>query len=71
MATRKTLAQRLIAEIRRAERGGLTQAELARLSDMPESQIHRIRTGKIMPRLDTAEAIAKALKLRITLTGPE
>ena len=69
MATRKTLAERLIAEIRRAERGGLTRYRLAKLSGVSESQLHRIVNGQIVPTLTTAEKIVKPLKLKIYI-GP-
>ncbi|MCG3179811.1 MAG: hypothetical protein BIFFINMI_02156 [Phycisphaerae bacterium] len=70
MAKRKTLADRLIQEIRRAERGGLTRYRLAGLSGVSESQLSRIVNGQIVPTLTTAERIVNALKLQISI-GPK
>lgn len=43
-------------------RAGLTQAELAKRADVPQSVVSDLENGKtIYPRLDTAMALAKVL----------
>ena len=69
MAKGKTLADRLIAEIRRAEKSGLTRYRLAKLADVSQGQLSKITRGHIVPSLTTAEKITKALRLEIRI-GP-
>ena len=39
----------------------MTQAELAEKSGVRQSNISRIESGAVLPRLDTLEALAKAM----------
>jgi transcriptional regulator with XRE-family HTH domain len=64
----KSIAGRLRAAIRQAERGGLTRYRLAQLSGVAESQISRIARGIIDPKLGTCERIAAAIGYRLDLT---
>lgn len=47
----------------------MTQAELAKKSGVRQSNISRIESGAVLPRLDTLEALAKAMgkKLQISM----
>lgn len=57
----------LIQQVRKAK--GLSQQQLADLMDMPKSTIGRIETGITTPKIETLQALAKALQLTITLNG--
>lgn len=48
---------------------GMTQAELAKKSGVRQSNISRIESGAVIPRLDTLEKLAQAMgkKLKITM----
>lgn len=60
----------LIGELRKA--AGLTQAELAHLSGVDQSNISKIERGNMRPMLDTACRIAAALGKRVEdITWPE
>ena len=47
----------------------MTQAELAEKSGVRQSNISRIESGAVLPRLDTLQALAKAMgkKLQISM----
>ncbi|MBR1849192.1 MAG: helix-turn-helix transcriptional regulator [Lachnospiraceae bacterium] len=47
----------------------MTQAELAKKSGVRQSNISRIESGAVIPRLDTLEKLAQAMgkKLKITM----
>ena len=47
---------------------GLSQRDLARICDLPQSSIARIESLKSTPRLDTLLKLSQALNLRLTLT---
>ena len=53
----------LIGELRKA--AGLTQAELAQMSGVDQSNISKIERGAKQPLLDTARRIAAALGKRV------
>jgi len=57
----KSVADDLRKAIARAERRGVTRYAIAKLAEMPRSQLTRIATGETVPRLDTAARIAKAI----------
>ncbi|MBI1370848.1 MAG: helix-turn-helix domain-containing protein [Planctomycetes bacterium] len=63
----KPLADQLRAAIVAAERRGMTQYQIAKAAGVFQSQITRLMAGDVSPRLDTAEAIAKALGLELKL----
>lgn len=54
--------------IRQAERGGMTQYEIAKLSGLPRSQLTRILDGRI-PRLDTAERICRVINCQMLIVA--
>ncbi len=47
---------------------GLSQRELAKICDLPQSSVARIESLKSTPRLDTLLKLSQALNLRLTLT---
>lgn len=47
---------------------GISQRELAKLCDMPQSSIARIESMQITPKLDTLLKIMKPLGLGLTVT---
>lgn len=57
----------LIQQARRAN--GLSQQQLADLMGIPKSTIGRIETGITTPKLETLQALAKALHLTFALNG--
>lgn len=48
-----------------ADRRGWTAYRLSQLTGMTEQTMKRLLTGRGVPNLDTLEAVAKALDLRI------
>ena len=52
----------------RAERlaRGMTQSELARLSEVTVSYVSRLESGQIAPGIDLVERIAKAMAIAVT-----
>jgi transcriptional regulator with XRE-family HTH domain len=65
----KSITDELRAAIRAAEKRGITRYQIAKESGVRHSAIGRIAIGENIPRLDTAEKIAKAIGLRLTI-GP-
>jgi DNA-binding phage protein len=65
------MKQDIAAELRRAiaqaERSGVTQYRIAKLAKLAASQVARVASGETVPKLDTAQRIAKALGLRLAL----
>lgn len=60
-----TLAQRFAANLKRCrERAGITQAHLARVTEMNPTAICFFESGKRMPRLDTLIKLTGALDCR-------
>lgn len=57
----------LIQQVRKAK--GLSQQQLADLMGVPKSTIGRIEAGMTTPKLETLQALAKALNLTIALNG--
>jgi DNA-binding phage protein len=64
----KSVADDLRKAIARAERRGVTRYQIAKLAGMPQSQVGRIASGESVPKLDTAERVAKAIGCRLTIT---
>jgi transcriptional regulator with XRE-family HTH domain len=52
-------------------RGDLSQSQLARAADVPDSHYNRIEGGFVMPTLRTCTKLAKALDMTVAtlLTG--
>lgn len=48
-----------------AARAGLADGELAARAQISRAHLNRIKNGRVMPRVDTALAIARALRLRV------
>lgn len=46
----------------------MTQAELAKKSGIRQSNISRIESGAVLPRLDTLEALARAMGKQLKIT---
>ena len=69
MSKSKSLVERLKDEIRKAEKRGLTRYRIAQISGVSQGQLSKIVSGKIVPKLDTAEKIIRALGKKI-LIGP-
>jgi DNA-binding XRE family transcriptional regulator len=46
----------------------MTQAELAKKSGVRQSNISRIESGAVLPRLDTLETLARALGKQLKIT---
>jgi predicted transcriptional regulator len=55
------IVQDLRRAIAKAEKRGVTQYRIAKLAGMPQSMVARIAGGKAVPKLDTAERVAKAI----------
>lgn len=47
---------------------GLSQRELAKICDLPQSSVARIESLRSTPRLDTLLKLSQALNLQLTLT---
>jgi DNA-binding XRE family transcriptional regulator len=58
----KTVGTRVAAGRRAA---GITQEDLARAAGITTSTVQKIEAGKQMPRLDTAAAITRVLRLKL------
>lgn len=63
----KPIADQLRQAIRKANRAGVTRYQIAQLSGVSEAQLSRLMAGTVAPRIDTAEAIARAIGKRIVL----
>jgi DNA-binding XRE family transcriptional regulator len=48
-----------------AARAGLPDATLAAHAGMTRAHLNRIKNGRVIPRVDTAMAVARALRVRI------
>ena len=64
---RYTLAS---AVLRRRQALGQTQTQVARASDMPQSEISRIEGGLANPTLSTLGALARALDVELRIGRP-
>ncbi|MCC7203934.1 MAG: helix-turn-helix transcriptional regulator [Phycisphaeraceae bacterium] len=63
----KDVAAELRQAIAQARKGGLSIYRLAKLSGVRLSGCQLIAAGKTIPRLDTAEKLAKAIGYTLTL----
>jgi DNA-binding phage protein len=62
-------ASQLRDAIRQAERRGATQYQMAKVAGMPRSMLSRIASGQTVPRIDTAERLARVLGMRLILVA--
>ena len=53
--------------IAQAELRGVTRYQIAKRAAMPQSQVGRIASGETVPKLDTAERIARAIGCRLAI----
>ncbi len=63
----RPIVVRLREAIRDAEKRGITQYRIAKESGVSAGQLSRLMHGKVAPRLDTAERIARAIGCEIQL----
>ena len=63
----KALVEQLRQTIRRAEKRGVSRYRIARLSGVSEGQLSRLMHGSVVPRLDSAERIARAIGCKIVI----
>ena len=72
MGKGSAVLHQLQAEIRKAERRGISRYRLAQVSGVTEATISRLMAGKLpSPRIDTLEKLAEALELRLVLAKPK
>ena len=64
----KSIADELRRAIAKAERAGLTRYAIAKQTGLSQGMLSRFVAGANTPKLDTAERIATAIGLRLTLT---
>ncbi len=67
-ATKTPLVAQVRAAIRQADRGGVSQSDLARRAGMARSQLSRLMHGTATPAIDGLERLARALGKKIVLT---
>ncbi len=67
MKRQKSITQRLRTAIAQAEKHGQSRYAIAKAAQIRYGQLCRIAEGENLPRLDTAEKIAKAIGLRLEL----
>jgi transcriptional regulator with XRE-family HTH domain len=60
--------QQLQKAIALAQRRGMTRYAIAKSAGMKQAQLSRIADGENVPRLDTAERIAKAIGASLILS---
>ena len=63
----KSIVEQLRAAIAQAEKAGTTRYRLAKISGLSEAVLSRFVNGKTRLHLDTAETIAAALNLKLSL----
>ena len=64
----ETISAIVTAMIQQRKNLGLSQRDLAKLCDMPQSSVARIESGKIVPKLDTMVRLLKQLDLKLTVS---
>ena len=64
----EALSAIVTAMIQQRKALGLSQRDLARLCDMPQSSVARIESGKIIPKLDTVLRLCMQLGLYLTVS---
>lgn len=67
MARRKTIAERLRSAIAQAEKRGQTRYAIAKAAGITPIMLARIADGERGMKLETAEKIAEALEMPLTL----
>ena len=71
-AAAKGIVDQLKAEIRKAEKRGITRYRLAQLSGVTDATISRLMAGKLKTlKVSTLEQLTEALELRIVLEASE
>ena len=65
MARQRPIVEQLRKAIRDAEKRGITQYRIAKISGVHAGQLTRLMHGTVGPRLDTAERIAQAIGCEI------
>lgn len=64
---KSTISKRIAANIRAARKAaGLSQAEVSRMLNLHYQQIQTAEKGRIVPRVDTLLAYAKALNVPVS-----
>jgi DNA-binding phage protein len=61
------IAEQLRRDIKDAERRGMSRYAIAKAAGLGESHLHRIANGEGVPTLDTAEKVAHAIGLKLTI----
>lgn len=64
----ETISAIVTTMIQQRKNLGLSQRDLAKLCDMPQSSVARIESGKITPKLDTIVRLLKQLGLKLTVS---
>lgn len=68
----KTVVDQLRAEIRKAEKRGITRYRLAKLSGLTQGMLSRLVNDKRNdPRVSTVKRLAEALEMELRLVKPE
>jgi DNA-binding phage protein len=67
MTKSNDVAAELRKALARAQRQGQTLYRIAKLARMHQSQLGRVASGETVPKLDTAERIARAIGCRIII----
>lgn len=57
----RSIADQFRAAIRKAEQRGLTRYAIAKAANVGQGNLSRYCTGEIVPKLDTAERVVKAI----------
>lgn len=60
-------AAELRAAIAQAEAAGTSRYAIAKAAGVDQSQVRRVATGEVVPKLDTAAKIARAIGYRLTV----
>lgn len=61
------IVQALRRAIKQAEKRGITRYQIAKETGLSQGQLSRFLHGEIVPKLDNAQIIAKAVGLRLVL----
>lgn len=61
------IVEELRSAVRHAERAGMTRYAIAKATGLSQAMLSRFMAGQNVPKLDTAERIARAVGRRLTL----